>query len=212
MLPPERQLALGYARAAVRPAFATLLALDARFAGIVRATREPMVGQMRLTWWHDALGRLDTAEAPAEPLLRETRATLLPAGIRGAEAATVIEGWEVLLDPLDAAVIDSHGTMRGVRLYGLAARLFGGDMDAGALAAAGRAWALYDLAAHLTQTASADFARQQADLSLSQAFTVTWPARLRPLGALTLLQASATDDRGALAKFLRLTRFRATGR
>ena len=50
-LAPMHRLALAYAPAEARPAWAGLLALDARLAGVVRAAREPVLGQLRLAWW-----------------------------------------------------------------------------------------------------------------------------------------------------------------
>ncbi|RZM37470.1 MAG: hypothetical protein EOP67_01085 [Sphingomonas sp.] len=83
-LAPDRALLLAALPSPARPPIETLFALDSRLAGIVRATREPMVGQMRLTWWHEALTKLDREPAPAEPLLRDVQRHLLPAGVSGA--------------------------------------------------------------------------------------------------------------------------------
>ena len=210
IVPAHRQLAVDFAPPVLRPTFLTLLTLDARFAQIVRTTRQPMVGQMRLTWWRDALGRLDTEAAPAEPLLRDVQQNVLPAGIGGAEAATLIEGWEVLLDPLDVHGIDSHGEHRGARLFALAGRLMPGD-PAG-LAAAGRGWALADLAMHLTQPGAATIAADAARLAFRTAFSKTWPSKARPLGALALFQMLQLDGGSPAQNFLRLTRFRLFGR
>lgn len=210
IVPADRQLAVDFAPPTLRPAFLTLLSLDARFAQIVRATREPMVGQMRLTWWRDALGRLDSEAAPAEPLLRDVQEHVLPTGIGGAEAATLIEGWEVLLDPLDAASIDSHGEHRGARLFALAGRLMPGDPET--LAAAGRGWALADLAAHLTQAGAASIAADAARVAFHSAFSKTWPSTARPLGALALIQSLQLEGKRPLQNVLRMTRFRLTGR
>ena len=66
---PERALALSYAVEG-RDALAALLALDDALARLLRSTREPALGQMRLAWWREALERLDTAPPPAEPVLR----------------------------------------------------------------------------------------------------------------------------------------------
>lgn len=69
----ERALAVRYAPLDAQPGMAALLALDERLGAILRSTREPLIGQMRLTWWHEALAALDTASAPAEPLLSTLR-------------------------------------------------------------------------------------------------------------------------------------------
>jgi phytoene synthase len=54
---PERALALSYAPASTRPGLEALFALDTALGTILKTTREPIVGQMRLTWWYEALGR-----------------------------------------------------------------------------------------------------------------------------------------------------------
>ena len=71
---PERALALSYAPGAARDGMAALFALDDQLAGVVRTTRDPMVGQLRLTWWHEALAALDTAPPPAQAVVTETDA------------------------------------------------------------------------------------------------------------------------------------------
>ena len=48
--PATFSLAMTYAPATKRPALEALFALDDTLAGILRTTREPLVGQMRLTW------------------------------------------------------------------------------------------------------------------------------------------------------------------
>ncbi|MCP3735358.1 squalene/phytoene synthase family protein [Sphingomonas sp. RP10(2022)] len=209
-LPSDRQLAIGYAPASVRAGFAAMLALDARLAGIVRTTREPLVGQMRLTWWHDALVRLDIAPAPAEPVLRDLQAAALPHGVTGADLATLVEGWEVLLDPLDADGLASHAERRGARLFRLVARLMDGDADG--VSAAGRGWALADLALHVSAPRIADIAMSQAREAFATGFAKTWPRSIRPLGALALFQLLRIDGTTPVHDFARMTRFQIAGR
>jgi phytoene synthase len=62
-------LALSYAQAPGRGALGALLALDDALAQLLRTTREPALGQMRLAWWREALARLDHDPVPAEPVL-----------------------------------------------------------------------------------------------------------------------------------------------
>ena len=65
---PERGLIRAYSPdAKARQALDTLLALDDRLAEKVRTTSEPMLGQIRLKWWHDAITALDKGPPPAEP-------------------------------------------------------------------------------------------------------------------------------------------------
>ncbi len=210
----ERALVIGYAPATRRDALAALLALDARLGGILRGTREPMVGQMRLTWWHDALTRLDGAVPPAEPVLMTLATTILPLGITGAALATMIDGWEVLLDDLDDAALTAHACDRGGRLFALAGRVL--DTESAQLATAGQGWALVDLAANLSDPALAARARAIAGERLDVALAPRWPMALRALGALAhgARMRLAKPDRaeGHPLRIARLLRHRLTGR
>ena len=57
ILPPEAQLALAWSHAKVRGPLSIALQLDRRLARIVTRTSEPMLGQMRLAWWREMLGK-----------------------------------------------------------------------------------------------------------------------------------------------------------
>ena len=91
-LDPDRKLALAYVPAAARPAVEALWRLDASLGAILATGTQPLISQMRLAWWREALERLDRAPAPAEPLLQDL-ATHVLAVVRGAELAAMEEGW-----------------------------------------------------------------------------------------------------------------------
>lgn len=205
-------LVLMSAPAPSRDALRTLFDLDERLGQIVRTTREPLVGQMRLAWWRDALIALDAAAAPAEPLLRAIQTRLLPRGVSSARLAGMIDGWEdiVVAETVDDAAIDSHIRVRGEGLFAIAATLIGRDSPQ--MAPAGRAWAAADLAAGLSDPAVATMAMHAADVAWSEAFSAPWPAALRPIGALSLIAMLDRDTGARIGKALRLTRFRLTGR
>ncbi|MEG3086113.1 squalene/phytoene synthase family protein [Sphingomonas sp. PB4P5] len=184
---PERALAFSYADAGARDAIIALFALDDTLGRILRTTREPMVGQMRLTWWHDALTKLDTAAPPAEPVLQALAAQVLPRGVTGRHLAGMIDAWEALLDSEtpDAPTLESYA-QRGVILFGAAGMVLGaaaGDP----VAPAGRGWALADLARHVGDAAIADRARALAAGPLAAATARGWSRPARALGALAHL-------------------------
>ena len=160
---PERVLALSYARAPDRAALAALLALDETLGQILRTTREPLVGQMRLTWWHEALGALDTEPPPAQPVLQALAAEVLPRGVSGARLAGMIDGWEALLDPdpLDAVGLATYSEGRGATLFELAGHAIGAG-GGEPLRAAGAGWALADFARHARDAGETDKARAAA--------------------------------------------------
>lgn len=184
---PERALVVAYAPARLRPGLATLWKLDERLGAIVAQAREPMVGEIRLAWWREALEALDTSPAPAEPLLQEVARTLMPA-ISGTELAAIEEGWAALLaGPIpDEQAMLRHGQLRGGRLFALAARLLTGA-ESGQAVIAGEGWALADLGSRLSDARAASTARGMAADRLAELAGYRWPVPLRPLGALAVL-------------------------
>ena len=185
---PEFALALSYASPGAQPGLLALFALDSALAGILRTTREPMVGQMRLSWWHEALTRLDVTAPPAEPVLQALARHVVPQGIAGARLAGMIDGWEELLDAeaLDDVVIGRHADMRGGALFAIAGEMLSAR-DTDPVVPAGKGWALVDLARHLADLSTAERALHLAAAPLAEAGRVRWSRPARPLGALAQL-------------------------
>lgn len=176
---------------------------------------------MRLLWWRDALAALDKPGAlpPAEPLLGEIAARLLPAGLPGRSVAEIEEGWAALLEaetPGEAEIL-AHGEGRGGPLFALSAMLLGAvPEDVGR---AGEGWALADLGHRLSDPAARRFARELAADRLEEVATARWPAALRPLGLLATLargDAAMPVDRlrrqGSPKRLFRGLAYRLTGR
>jgi len=196
---PEIGLALSYAPLDARGPLAALWALDARLGLMLRQSNDPMIGQLRLTWWHDALTRMGSTVLPAEPVLRAINAQVLPLGIVGRELARMVDGWEVLLDSgaLTDAALDQYAHARGALLFKLSSVLLGGDAGA-RLRLAGEGWALVDLARHVRDPAMARAALATARVRLDGAFAERWPYAQRSLGAITAL-ARQDAHRGSAA-------------
>jgi 15-cis-phytoene synthase len=192
---PERRLVLAYAPAPARAGLAVLLALDDRLAQVAAGGRESALAAIRLAWWRDALARLATASPPAEPLLRQVAAVLLP--VLPAERLAALA---------EAAGEDGPGA-RGATLFSLAARLLGGPADP-RLADAGAAWATAGLD-------GADHGRRvEAAALLDELFATPWPRPLRPLAMLAALARADLRQvpRGAPRRLLTLLRIRLLGR
>ncbi|MDE8653859.1 squalene/phytoene synthase family protein [Novosphingobium album (ex Liu et al. 2023)] len=181
-LPLAQRLALSYAPAAARDPVLALFALDARLAGLIRHSSEPMLAQLRLAWWRETLRR-DAGEWPeGEPLLAALR------GWRGAhgELEVLVDGWEALTAPapLPEAALRQLAEGRAAACAALA-HAVGAARDAGAAGALGRAWAHSDLAMRLSRPDEREAARRLA--------TREAPARprvaraLRPLAVLAAL-------------------------
>jgi len=212
---PEQALVLFYAPAERRDALAALLRLDATLAAIVRAARQPLVGQMRLTWWYEALLALDAAPAPPHPVLRALQTDVLPTGVSGRELAAMADGWETLLDdgPLGLDRLSGYASGRGAQLFAVGGAVLGAA-PADPLDAAGRGWALADLARHVSDPDESAAARNSAEKSLHTAFHTRWSRPARPLGALALLARAdlAGVPAGSPRRAARLLRHRLTGR
>jgi phytoene synthase len=211
---PERTLALSYAVRG-REAAAALFALDDRLAAILRRTSDPLVGQMRLTWWHEALSGLDTAPPLAEPVLVALSREALPVGVTPALLAQIVEGWEVLLEePIDEDALWRHAG-RGRALFAAIGCATGAANDPAERAGAG--WALADLATHVSDREVAAAAARLAKPLLADAAAWRWSRAGRPLGALVHLVrddlrcAPERPHRGAPRRIARMLYHRLTG-
>jgi phytoene synthase len=211
-LDPDRVLALSYVPAARRPALDALFRLDAALGAVLAGGREAMLSRIRLAWWREALEKLDREKAPAEPVLQALAAHVLPAGVAGAELAGMEEGWAVLLSDyaLSEEDLDLYAKRRGGLLFAFAARLLGGEGEAG-----GEAWALVDLARHSANAPDRDGALAAAR---ARPAPPRLPARLRPLGVLAALaRRDAEPERphwepqGAPKRMLRMLAHRLSG-
>lgn len=206
--PPDAELALAWSGQMVRGPLSMALQFDRRLAGIVRRTGEPMLGQMRLAWWRDALGK---------PVAERPRGDAVLDGIgrvwqgRERALAALVDGWEVLLtaERLGPAEAEAFGAGRGAFFAALA------PVDvADRLAAAGYRWALADAA-----TAVSDPAERAVLVEAGLARSDTGGRIPRALGGLAVLEALALralqrggrplmEGRGASLTALRAAIFR----
>ncbi len=212
-LPPEAELALAWSGPKVRGALSMALQLDRRLARIVGRTQEPMLGQMRLAWWRDALGK---------PVAQRPRGDAVLDGLgrewEGREAFLVqmVDGWEVLVTAQslgrDEAEVFAAG--RGAFFAGLPDPPVSETLAA-RLATAGRCWALADAAARVS-----DPAERALLVEAGQATQVPEGRIARGLGGLAVLEALSVralarggrplmEGRGASLVALRAAIFRA---
>ena len=217
-LDADRRLALTYVPAKSRAAVEALWRLDLAMASVLSTGREPLISQIRLTWWREALERLDRERAPAEPVLQALETHVLSRGLSGAELAEMEAGWSVLLSPeqLTAADLDLYAARRGGLLFSYTARVLGGE--SAAVEPGGKAWSLIDLARNSANQADAESARASAARSFGTN-SGRWPSSLRPLGMLAMLarrdfEAVEKDweEHGSPRRMLRMMRHRLTGK
>ena len=203
-LPPLARLALAYAPTSARDDWLSLLLLDARLAGIVRAAREPMLAQLRLAWWRDRLSSDPSGWPQGQPLLARIAAW----GDRVKGLVALVDGWESLLGdaPLAQGALAGFAQGRAGGLAALAMRL---DADPALAHGLATRWALADLALHL-----GDAVERKTALALLDAAPAFRPASapLRPLAILAGLSdravrkgaAEALSGPGALLAALRI--------
>lgn len=187
MLGADLGLALSYVPLRDRGALAALFAIDRAMADVVRTTKEPMLGPIRLAWWRERLEELDEhGTAPAEPRLQQVERELIPRGVSGRELATLESGWLRLFDPFPWTVQTSEAIwFRGNLLFGLGARIVGRAEER--IQGAGGLWALVDAARHCSDPQSRAMLLDQARAFGRGLRGVRFPGPLRPLSMLTVL-------------------------
>jgi phytoene synthase len=187
-----RELALSYASAETRAGLEALSALDAALGRILRTTKEPMVGQMRLAWWREALERLDVTPSQAEPVLQAVARDALPLGATGAELCRMADGWEILLGDLSNDALTSYASERGAVLFKQAGSVIGANSE-DPLEMAGRGWALADLSANIGDAKVAERARRLASGAFGGMAGKHWSRGGRALGAMALTAKLALE-------------------
>lgn len=153
---PDRYLAALLAPRVVR---ADLLVLAAFAAEIGRvpfaATREPLLGEMRLQWWHDSLQDADAVGRCGHPIADAMRSVICRHGLARERLLGLIDATHSALRPRPFADDEAlHGHLAAIQgtLFGLAGRIagaaHGGDFAAACAASAqayGLARMLYEL-------------------------------------------------------------------
>lgn len=177
-LPTELHIALSYTPLALRPVLQAALMLDQRLSRLVGQTHEPMLGQMRLAWWRDMLGK-PVGDRPQGDAVLDSLGVYWP----GRETALIalVDGWEHLLaePPLrEQAALDFA--------QGRAALFaeFCDGADYKNVISAARLWALTDAGIHISDRAERlTFAR----LAQQQDAQHKLPRQLRGLAVLRAL-------------------------
>lgn len=145
--------------------------LDARLADIVRKVSEPMIAQIRLAWWQEALADVTGVKGKGEPLVDAMREAGLapPCGL-----SAWLDGWDALIGEPD---LNAYSSGRGGGLFqALAAEPDAPDW----LLQAGAVWALWDLSGHARNARLAEEAIEHAGRRLLDT-NPPWPAAWRPM-------------------------------
>lgn len=209
-----RYLTLLFAPESTRPALFALYAFNTEIAKTHDTVSEPMIGEIRLQWWREALDEVAAGTPRKHPVV---------------EALTAIEDFKSvrpqLLAMIDARLLDIYdegpenfGALKdyvdasGGALGGAAAQCLLADQDAGR--AAGRAYAMAGLIRAMGYHLQTGQHRMpQADLGAAGLDPKSVPGRddaeaLQPL--LTLMTDSIKDDLQTLGRADRVSRQRLT--
>jgi phytoene synthase len=218
MLGADIKLALSYVPLRNRAALAALFAIDRAMGDVVRTTKEPMLGPIRLAWWRERLEELDKGtQAPAEPRLQQAASELLPRGVSGHDLAALEPGWLRLFEPFpwDTGTAEAIW-LRGNFLFAIGGRLLGGVDDI--VQRAGGLWALVDVARHCTDPSSRQMLLRQARGFAQRLAGERTPAALRPLSMLAVVATRDCTEYGRLgpegtpARAAAMLRHRISGR
>lgn len=142
-----QRMALAYCPRRARLATLALLALDTRFASLLRNSREPMLAQMRLAWWRETLSG-DPARWPSgDPLLSALRSW--DGHLRA--LAVLADGWEAMTGaaPLPLAAMLQFAAARGEAFARLCVVL-GHEDERQTAARRAQAWAIADVVSRLS--------------------------------------------------------------
>lgn len=179
---PDRILAATYAKKDARPRTKALFLLDERLGQCLILARDPLLAQIRLTWWHEGLSAMNRAVQSADPLLIALHKYVSDGEIDVTLLTQMVDGWMILLGdfPLSDADLLQHATLRGGSLFAAIAGKPRHDVnDAGAL------WALMDVSYRVS-----DAVTRERAMALSTPFATQGLARQishqnRPLAILT---------------------------
>lgn len=178
-LKPLFRLAAAYAVRKSRRATVAVFALDQRLAGIVRGASEPVLAQLRLAWWRDALSAPPAERPEVEPLLDLLRAL----GPDTGQLVPMVDGWEELVgtDRLDGEAIARFAAGRA-RGWDWLAQANGLALPATEIVRAGSEWALIDLREGLS--ANDERAAAQQVIAAQSWQRIRWPRAVAPLAVL----------------------------
>jgi len=145
---PDRRLAALFAPADVRPRLFALYAFNQEVGRVAEATSEGMIGEMKLTWWRDAIADL-YAETPNVRRHAVTEGLADMTGrIARADLDTLIEARFDDISARPYASLDevmAYVDATAVRLMRIALDVCEAGLNEERLHAAGRAWGLTGL-------------------------------------------------------------------
>jgi phytoene/squalene synthetase len=134
---PDRFIAALFAPANRRPLLFALYALNHELARIAETVREPMMAEIRLQWWRDALDEARAGRPRGHDVLLGMAQVFaqadVPAGLL--DAAIDARSFDARGDAFaDLAALEAYADATSGNLMRIASRILGGDASAGGLA------------------------------------------------------------------------------
>ena len=128
---PERFRATMAAPVAARRVLFALYAFNVEVARAPWVTQEPMIAEMRLQWWRDALGEIENGVKPRKHEVVDALSDVLDAeGARVLDGLIAARRWDCYKDPFeDTAHFDSYIDATSGHLMWTAARLLGATAE-----------------------------------------------------------------------------------
>jgi 15-cis-phytoene synthase len=128
----DRYLATLFAPADARPALFSLYAFDLETAHVARRVREPLAGEIRLQWWHDALSGRSPEQTSGHPVAAAFLETVHRHGLSLDRVLTAIDArrsrlYEEPLAGLD--VLESFARATAGAVFMLAAHILNGGEE-----------------------------------------------------------------------------------
>ena len=146
----DRYLCALLAPDATRPGLMALYAFNVEIARVREIVSEPVIGQMRLQWWRDALGEFATGKVRDHPVAQALARTIADRSLDAKLLERILSGREFDLEDRTPATLDAledYADATSAALFQAALAATGAGGEAAALAAreVGLAWALTGL-------------------------------------------------------------------
>ncbi len=139
---PDRYFAALFAPPAARRGLNALHAFNLELARIRDVIRDPMAGEIRLQWWHDALAGQGRGDVAANPVMAALAATIETARLPLAPLLALIEArrFDLYDDPMPTmGDLEGHAGETASALIRLGTLVLAAGRDPGFAAAAGHA-------------------------------------------------------------------------
>lgn len=199
----DRYLVALFAPAERREAIYSLFAFNTEVARTREAVSEPILGQIRLQWWREALDGIYSGEVRQHPVVEALSTAIADYGLERAPFDTLLDAREADLDeapPVNLAALEDYAGATSGLLSVMAMQVLGFAEGAPARAArlVGTAWALTGLVRAVAFHAQRQRLYLPADLLQGEGVDRRALFDLKPSPALNQVARAVADRAGDL--------------